>query len=356
MTKVNTEYGYLTLADISGYNAFVSGTEFDHAQEIIRDLLEFLVIKLSPLLNLVQIEGDAVFAYTPEKSLLRGETLFELIENTYTGFKNHLTSVRRHQTCNCSACTSVNNLDLKFFVHFGEYIEQSIDDHHGLLGYAPMFVRKREWKEPVASSTDWHGYALFTEEALSKLELQTFSLQSVEFADSPVKTFGLNLQARFEVLLESRQVIVSPEIADAGLRFELDAPPPVIWEWLNDPQKRNLWWESFTSWTERLRPGGRTGPGAVNHCDHGVGDMIETVMDWRPFDYYTVEMNITPGHFVLLQTTSLKALPDNRTEITIHYQLQNEGLRWLAGPYCRFVAWFLNLELKQLKRVLPEYA
>ena len=91
MTTTSTEFGFLTLADISGYNAFVAGTEFDHAQEIIGDLLGFLVGQLRPLLTLVQIEGDAVFAYTPEKKLTRGESLFELIENTYIAFKNQLT-------------------------------------------------------------------------------------------------------------------------------------------------------------------------------------------------------------------------------------------------------------------------
>ena len=60
MNSISTKYGYLTLTDISGYNAFVAGTEFDHAQEIIRDLLEFLVHRLRPLLTLVQIEGGTV--------------------------------------------------------------------------------------------------------------------------------------------------------------------------------------------------------------------------------------------------------------------------------------------------------
>jgi hypothetical protein len=352
MTNTSTEYGYLALADISGYNAFVAGTEFDHAQEIITDLLEFLVGRLRPLLNMVQIEGDAVFAYTPEKKILRGETLFELIENTYAAFKNQLTSIKRHQTCNCAACQNINTLDLKFFVHFGEYIEHSIDDHHGLLGFASMLVRKRAWKEPVAASTDWHGYALFTEDSLSKLNLQPDDLQAVEFTDSLIKTYGLNLQARYETLLETSRVVVTPEIADASLKSEFDAPPPVVWEWLNDPQKRNLWWESYTRWTKRLRPGGRTGPGAVNHCDHGMGEMLEIVLDWRPFDYYTVEMQITPGHFNLLQTTYLKALPDDRTEVQVYYQLQNPRLRWMAGAFSRFVAWFLNIEFKHLKRLL----
>lgn len=354
MENVNTKYGYLALADISGYNAFVAGTEFDHAQEIINDLLEFLVKRLRPLLTLVQIEGDAVFAYSPEKSILRGETLFELIENTYPAFKNQLTSIKRHHTCDCNACQNVNALDLKFFVHYGEYIEQSIDNHHGLLGYAPMFVRNREWKETVADSAGWQGYALFTEDALSKLNLKSEGLQAVEFLSGPIKTYGLNLQARYESLLETHQVVVPPELADASLTFEFDAPPPVVWEWLNDPQKRNQWWESFIRWTKRLRPGGRTGPGAINHCDHGVGDVLETVLDWRPFDYYTVEMRITPGHFNVLQTTYLEALLEGKTEVNVCYQLQNPSLRWMARAFSRFMAWFFKLELKRLNRLLAK--
>jgi uncharacterized protein YndB with AHSA1/START domain len=352
MNTASTEYGYLTLTDISGYNAFVAGTEFDHAQEIIRDLLEFLVRRLRPLLIMVQIEGDAVFAYTPENGIVRGETLFELIENTYAAFKNQLTSIKRHRTCTCAACQNVNTLDLKFFVHYGEYIEHSIDDHHGLLGYAPMFVRKREWKEAVADSAGWRGYALFTEDSLSKLNLKPEGLQVVEFAGRPFVTYGLNLKTPYESSLENRQIVVKPEEADADLMFELDAPPPLVWEWLNDPQKRNLWWESFTRWTKRLRPGGRTGPGATNHCDHGVGDMLETILDWRPFDYYTVQMRITPGRFDVLQTTYLESLSDNRTKVKVYYQLQNPRLPWMARAFSKFSAWFFHIELKRLKRLL----
>jgi uncharacterized protein YndB with AHSA1/START domain len=352
MATINTEHGYLALADISGYDAYVAETEFDHAQEIVGDLLEFLVDRLRPLLTIVQIEGDAVFAYMPENRIARGETLFELIENTYAAFKNQLTSIKRHQTCTCAACQNVNALDLKFFVHYGEYLEQSIADHHGLLGYAPMFVRKREWKEPVADTAGWHGYALFTEDALLKLNLKPEALQAVEFPGEPVTTHGLNLQARYKALLETHQVVVSPEMADASLTSEIDAPPPVTWEWLNEPQRRNQWWESFIRWTKRLRPGGRTGPGAVNHCNHGVGDVLETVLDWRPFDYYTVEMRITPGRFNVMQTTYLEAIPNGRTKVKVYYQLQNPRLRWMARPFGHLLTWFLNLELKRLKRLL----
>ena len=39
-----------------------------------------------------------------------------------------------------------------------------------------------------------------------------------------------------------------------------------------------------------FRPNGRLGVGAKNHCVHGKNTiMTETILDWRPFDYFTVE-------------------------------------------------------------------
>jgi hypothetical protein len=346
----HTEHGYLVLADISGYNAFMAGTEQDHAQEIIRELLEFLIGKFQPLLTLVEIRGDAVFAYAAESKIVRGETLFELIENTYTAFKDRLASLRRHPGCTCAACRNAHTLDLKFLVHHGEYISHRIQDHQDLMGFAPMFVREREWKEPVAESAGWRGYALFTTEGLAHLNLHPDELQAIQFSGSPLKTFGLNLQARYQRLIESRRVIVSAQDADAASIRTIHGSPSSVWAWLNEPDKRNQWWPSFVKWTISFRPGGRTGPGAVNHCDHGVGNVRETVLDWRPFDYFTVELRLMPGSFKFLQTMQLEALPGNQTRLHLYLRLQDH--RWLARPFCGLLAWFYNLELNQLNRLL----
>lgn len=80
--------------------------------------------------------------------------------------------------------------------------------------------------------------------------------------------------------------------------------------------------------------------------------MLETVLDWRPFDYYTAELRIAPGQFDVLQTTYLEALPGGRTGIKVCYRLQNSRTRWMARPFCGLVAGFLGLELKRLKRLL----
>ena len=63
-----SQHGYLVLADISGYTAYLAGVELDHAYDILSDLLETVVKKLRPTLTLVKLEGEAVFAYVPESN------------------------------------------------------------------------------------------------------------------------------------------------------------------------------------------------------------------------------------------------------------------------------------------------
>ena len=75
-----TQHGYLLLADISGYTSYVASTELAHSQEILSELLELIIERFKPLLTIAKIEGDAVFAYTAETKIPRGETLLELIE------------------------------------------------------------------------------------------------------------------------------------------------------------------------------------------------------------------------------------------------------------------------------------
>ena len=55
--------GYLLLADISGYTAFLVGTELEHANAIVRELTTLVRVRLSPPMRFVKLEGDAVFCY-----------------------------------------------------------------------------------------------------------------------------------------------------------------------------------------------------------------------------------------------------------------------------------------------------
>ena len=53
-----TREGYLLLADISGYTAFLTGTELEHAQAIIHELTTLIRDRLAPPMRFVKLEGD----------------------------------------------------------------------------------------------------------------------------------------------------------------------------------------------------------------------------------------------------------------------------------------------------------
>lgn len=348
-----TQHGYLVLADISGYTSFLAASELDHAHDILRDLLETVVCQLTPLLTLVKLEGDAVFAHAPEARLERGETLLELIESTYVAFRDRLAAMRRRTTCQCNACRAIPSLDLKFLVHHGDYIVQHVSRIQELVGSDVNLVH-RLLKNGVSEETGWRAYVLFTEASVAHVGCQALELhertESYEHLGD-VRTFSLDLKARYRELTEARRLVVSPETADAILTHDFPAPPPIVWDWLNDPRKRTLAVPE-NNWKVVARPGGRTGVGAVNHCEHGSGVMVEQVLDWRPFEYFTVEYRQPPLH--MTQTTRLEPISGG-TRIHAAAQMHSPLPKWFRRFfYTRFVAKGFLMTWDHMERLLTE--
>ena len=59
------QQGCLVIADISGYTAFLAGSELQHAQGILDELLGDILKTLAPPFETANLEGDAVFCYAP---------------------------------------------------------------------------------------------------------------------------------------------------------------------------------------------------------------------------------------------------------------------------------------------------
>src|SRR5437899_12667218 len=57
-----SESGFLVLADISGFTAFVTATELEHGAEVTGALLDGVMAALAPPVEIQELEGDAVFA------------------------------------------------------------------------------------------------------------------------------------------------------------------------------------------------------------------------------------------------------------------------------------------------------
>gem|GEM_PF-3287133 len=159
--ETKTQHGYLVLADISGYTSFLAGTELEHAHEVLTELLELILHRLTPTMTLAKIEGDAVFVYAPATRFTHGEALLDLIETTYVAFRERTQNMYRRTTCTCSACRAIPTLDLKFFTHHGDFIVQHILDRQEFVG-TDVNLAHRLMKNHVTEATGWRGYALYT--------------------------------------------------------------------------------------------------------------------------------------------------------------------------------------------------
>ena len=192
--------GYLLLADISGYTSFVAKTEIDHAEKAISILLETIIEKLDDTLNIVKLEGDAVFAYAPEEQMSSCNTMLEVLDNTYRIFRDSAKALHGQATCPCKACQAIPTLDLKFFIHHGEYIIQQVAGIKDLMGNDVTLIHRLA-KNHVSESTGWNGYALFTGDCLECMQADKKPfLQQAETYEhlGNVETYVMNMHVRYD--------------------------------------------------------------------------------------------------------------------------------------------------------------
>ena len=287
------EKGYLLLADISGFTQFLADTELDHAPQIVGNIVSFLTKHLTPALEIVEIEGDAVFACACQPRLSRGELLLEMIEETYTAFRDHQRTMAFNITCGCMACQAVPGLDLKFVAHYGDYARQELAGKTKPVGTSVNLVH-RLLKNGVSSETGWRAYALFTSDCLKAMDVcpQGLHYRTETYQHlGPVETASVNLDESYRRKDENRVVRIEEGESDVRLTVDLDSPPPIVWDWMSDPVKRGLWMVG-SDWEVKGRPSGRTDRTTQNHCTNSK--FIESVLDWRPFDYFTVRYKRGP--------------------------------------------------------------
>ena len=157
--------GFLVLADISGYTAFVTATELEHGPPIITALLEAVIERISPPLDVLQIEGDAIFALGPDGKVVPPGTLLEVLRSGFAGFSARQRELAADDSCECRACRGVSELRLKIIGHHGAFLEQTIGGRLQAVG-ADVILAHRLLKNGVMR--DEH-YALFTRAALASM-------------------------------------------------------------------------------------------------------------------------------------------------------------------------------------------
>src|SRR5438128_2169940 len=128
-----TESACFVIADISGYTSFLAGVELDHAHDIIADVMDTVVRCLRPPFRLAKFEGDAAFFYAVTDKV-DGSLLQDAIESAYFAFRKRLRNIKQSTSCECSACSRMQDLDVKFVSHHGEFIRQKMAGREQLAG------------------------------------------------------------------------------------------------------------------------------------------------------------------------------------------------------------------------------
>lgn len=168
------------LADISGYTGFLAAVGTAHrlqleqgemppAYPLMRTFLDAIVASLAPPFELAKLEGDAVFAYADDETLkIRGDQVTACLRGCYASFREHLRRTEDGLTCTCEACSSGARLDLKFILHHGGYVAQTIAGTRELLG-PDVTAAHRMLKNDVVERTGWQAYALLSAAAVEHL-------------------------------------------------------------------------------------------------------------------------------------------------------------------------------------------
>jgi hypothetical protein len=203
--------GPLILADIGGYTSFLRIVQVAHADDAFADgnvpdayafvssLLDGIVDELVPPFTLSKLEGDAVFAYADaDGGLPRGDALLACIDACFAEFQRRLGQAHDIWTCRCDACMRIDQLDLKFILHAGPYVIQSIAGGAELVG-PEVVMAHRLLKNDAVATLGTGAYALLTASAVERFDVPTAGATSMaasyEHYD-PIDTFLFRLPRR----------------------------------------------------------------------------------------------------------------------------------------------------------------
>jgi uncharacterized protein YndB with AHSA1/START domain len=279
------------IADISGYTSYLAGVELDHAQDIIADLMDTVVKSLRPSFRIAKFEGDAVFLFAVGDKF-DGSLLQDSIESAYFAFRKRLRNIEQATSCQCKACHGMQQLDLKFVAHHGEFIRQRMAGRDELAG-RDVIVVHRLLKNSVKDRLGGHAYVLYSDACLQVMEVDPASQQLLEHKESieilgKLKCWVCDIEGAWATEKDRRRNVVTRSAAAYLIEFDLVAARPIVWDYFTSPGKRPKWRGADEVRETVEKVSGRRVIGTVNHCMHGPHAIIEEVLDWRPFDYLTL--------------------------------------------------------------------
>jgi class 3 adenylate cyclase len=315
--------GCLLIADITGYTAYLQGTELEHAQDVLADLLETIIAGIEPPFEVSKLEGDAVFAHMPIADA-DIPMLFDAVEATYFAFRRRLRDVVHATTCDCNACVLIPSLDLKFFAHTGSYVVRRIGRSEELTGSDVVLVH-RLLKGSARDVVGNDAYLVVTRSLLDAFggdaDVLGLTAHVERFDLGNIDVFVENLQDRWEDEEGRAHEALTAETAKLLVSEQMPISPQELWPWFTDPRRRLDWQGDLTSIDEVVES--RRGVGTVSHCAHGGSVSVQEILDWQPFSSFTTR-DTDQDNGVVVTSTTLFTPHDGGTNVVVYFSCEPE--------------------------------
>ena len=285
--ETSTHHGYFLIADITGYTQYLSASELDHAQQTLTALLNLLIRNTKPPLIISRLAGDAVISYGLQESFLQGQTFVETLETTYVGFRRAIELMVRNTTCPCNACRNIGSLDLKFFVHFGEFGVQKLDAHNELIGSDVNLIH-RLLKNHVTEATGFKAYTLYSDAAVQQLGLMA-ELSGMVALEETYEHLGVvhvwvqDMHPVWERRKKAAQVTLTPDRQLFKSETDIALSPELVWDYLVQADHFNVL-AGGSRMEITQRKGSRVEVGSVYECYHGDAVVNQVIIEWHPFE------------------------------------------------------------------------
>jgi Protein of unknown function (DUF2652)/Polyketide cyclase / dehydrase and lipid transport len=311
------ELAYFVIADISGYTNFLAAVELEHAQDIVADFMDTVVKGLRPPFRLAKFEGDAAFVYAVTEKV-DGSLLQDIIESAYFKFRRRMRDVKQASVCECKACVAMGDLDFKFVIHHGEMVKQKMGGREELAGRDVILVH-RLLKNMASEKVGSRAYALYSDACIQTMGIDPVAQGLVEHHEpidiiGDVKVSLRDLEEAWKKENERTRAEVTRADAYVTWDFDIAAPRQTVWEYITVPGQWQKWWPTDAIIEDSSH--GRRGVGTKNHCMHGKDAIIEELLDWRPFDYFTLSILLPmPGAPKIVMTRALQEQPNGATHL-----------------------------------------
>jgi hypothetical protein len=226
------------IPDISGFTDFVNNTEVEHSIHIVSELLEILLDNNTIGLQLVEVEGDALFMYVTD--IPSYEKLTQQIKLMHEAFHKHTQVYDNLRICNCGSCKTTTNLELKFLVHYGDL--NFIKVKHIIKPYGSEVIKiHRLLKNNIPSKE----YILFTKAVyeLYKDDIDENWNKNTEFYDlKSLDYFYKNLET-VNAKIETNKINSEDQIEKPIVTIEkiINANIQDLYTYVSDFKYRHLW-------------------------------------------------------------------------------------------------------------------